>query len=310
LNFLGKSRGLLAVYKNMPQNSLNETTDILLSPQFYTMKKEQLPIKYAFQAKKIAPSLFDNLLDSIEGIEYFVYKSGENWIFIAYNPDEIYDSILKEGIKAEHIGKIFFAQQILEFLTIPLMLGSNEALIAIDGSVTSIPQSILQENIRSLTLNSNMTPRQGITLNSTISSILSKKQSYILASIFFLFTLIFLVEGIKNRGNSNQVQQELEKLLKFNPSLQSEYTRDSIAIKYRTIDKVERQKRDYIKSLSELIFKGVEVETFMMNNKNLSIRFKCDSTKIAKHLVSLAKKAGFNLAKTLTWNIVYIEVRL
>lgn len=310
MNFLGKSRGLVVVYKNMTQLSLNETTDIVLTPQFYTMKKEKLPLKYAFQAKKIAPSLFDNLLDSTEGIEYFVYREGDEWVFLAYNPDEIYASLLSKNIKAEYIGKIFFAQQILKFLTMPLMLGDSEALVAIEGSVTVIPQSVLQSNVRALTLNNSMTPKNGITIQGTVSSLLTKKQAYILASIFFIFTLIFLGEGISNNGGSNKAQVDLNKLLESNPSLQSEYTRDSIAIKYRTIDKLERKKRDNIKSLARLIFKGVEVETFIMTNKKLSIRFKCVSTKIAKHLVSLAKKSGFKSAKTLTWNIVYIEVNL
>jgi len=310
LNFLGKSRGLLAIYRNMPNQSLYETSNILLSPQFYTMKKEKLPLKYAFQAKKIAPSLFDNLLDTTDGIEYFVYKSNEDWIFIAYNPDEIYATILSKGIKPEYIGKIFFAQQILGFLTMPLMLGSSEALVAIEDSVTAVPQSALQKNIRSLTLNSSMTPKSGITLQGVSSSFLTTKQSYVLSSIFFIFALMFFAEGIKNRGGEGQSKEELTKLLKVNPSLKSEYTRDSIATKYRNIDKVERKKRDSIKSLAGLIFKGVEVETFIMSNKKFSIRFKCESTKIAKHLVGLAKKSGFNSAKTLTWNIAYIEENL
>ena len=310
MNFLGKSRGLLAIYSNMPEQSLNETTDMLLSPQFYTMKKETLPVKYAFQAKKIAPSLFDNLLDTTDGIEYFVYKDAEDWIFIAYNPDEIYASLLSKGIRPEHIGKIFFAQQILSFLTMPLMLGSSEALVAIDNSVTVIPQSALQENIRALTLNSSMTPKSGITLQGVSSSFLTTKQSYVLASIFFIFALMFFAEGIKNRGGSGKAKDELTKLLKVNPALESEYTRDSIATKYRTIDKIERKKRDNIKSLAGLIFKGVEVETFIMTHKKFSIRFKCESAKIAKHLVDLAKKSNFKSAKTLTWNIAYIEEML
>jgi len=48
--------------------------DIILSPEFYTFLKEELGIKFAYQAKQIAPSLFDDYLDDSSRYQYFVYK--------------------------------------------------------------------------------------------------------------------------------------------------------------------------------------------------------------------------------------------
>lgn len=49
----------------MENISLDESVNVILTPQFYTVKKEELPIKYLYQAKKIDPvgeSDFQHLL--------------------------------------------------------------------------------------------------------------------------------------------------------------------------------------------------------------------------------------------------------
>jgi len=59
--------------------------DFILAPHFYTYLKEELAVKYAFQAKQFASSLFDGLLQKEKDYSYHVIKNGENeWDFYAY----------------------------------------------------------------------------------------------------------------------------------------------------------------------------------------------------------------------------------
>ena len=294
----------------MPEQSLSDTVDIMLTPQFYSLKKEPLPLKYAFQAKKIAPSLFDGLLENREKYDYLVYKEGETWVFIAYDLGAINHFLVSKGIRSEQVGKIFFAQQALDFFTAPVLLGAKDALAAIDGSVVVIPQAALPEDAETLTFDERFTPKHGVVLQGAFNAFISKKQAIALATFFILFALAFFVEGWRYSRGSEVTKAEIEALIEEYPALQSQYTRKSIAEKYRTIDKNERKKRDTVKTLGAMIFKGVTVDTFKMDDKGFSVRFKCTDAKVAKHLKELSKNEGFSNVKTLTGNVVQIEAKL
>ena len=60
----------------MKEHSLSHSVNIMLTPQFYTLKKEKLPVRYLYQAKKIAPSLFDGLVEDIQKYDYLVLSPG------------------------------------------------------------------------------------------------------------------------------------------------------------------------------------------------------------------------------------------
>ena len=96
-------------------------------------------------------------------------------------------------------------------------------------------------------------------------------------------------------------------LLEKYPSLQSQYSRENIAAKYQTIDKSERRKREVVKTLAGMIFKGVKVGSFSLNEKTFKVDFICSDAKVAKRLVQLAKKSEFNSAKIVMGNTVHIE---
>jgi len=310
LSFLGNSKPLLLVYRNMRQETLSQTVNIMLPPQFYTFKREPLPVKYAFQAKKVAPSLFEGLLEHTENYDYMVYREDDHWVFIAYNMVEIAHFLKSKGIGPEQVGKVFFAQQALDRFETPVQLGEKDVLFAIDGVVGNVPRAAFREETKIVQIDDSFTPSNGLSLQDSFNSFISQKQSIGLATLFTLFALIFFTEGWRYGSTSQTLKQEIETLLEEYPSLESQYKRQSIAKKYRVIDKNERKKRDIVKTLGSMIFKGVKVESFKMNDKGFTVRFKCDNTKVAKQLRELGKKEGFASIKTLTGNIVTIEEHL
>ena len=310
MNFLAKSKTLVLVYRNMPQQDLSESVNIMLPPQFYTLKKETLPLKYAFQAKKIAPSLFDGLLEHSASYDYMVYREEDKWVFIAYDIKEIATFLQSKGIAAEKVGKLFFAQQALHSFDNPVLLGEKDALVTMTDVVVNIPQTALKDGLAVHKVDESFTPKTGLTLNSSFHSFLSTKQAIALATLFTVFALAFFVEGWKAGNSSGKIKAEINKLLEENPSLQSQYTRKSIAEKYKGIDSRERRKRDLIKTLAGMLFKGVKVDTFKMDEKTFMIRYLCSDAKVTKHLREIASKLGFTSVKTLTGNIVEIEEKL
>ena len=215
-----------------------------------------------------------------------------------------------KAYEAEKVSKLFFAQQALHSFETPVPLGEKDALVTMQNVVVNIPKMALREGVSVHKVDESFTPKSGLTLNTSFHSFLSTKQTIALTTLFSIFALVFFVEGWKAGDSSNKIKVEINKLLEENPSLQSQYTRKSIAAKYKGIDRRERRKRDVIKTLAGMLFKGVKVDTFKMDEKTFMIRYHCSDAKVIKHLREIATKLGFSSVKTLTGNIVEIEEKL
>jgi len=310
LNFTGSTKKLLLIYKEMQKQTLTQPVNIMLTPQFYTLKREQIPVQYAYQAKRIAPSLFEGLLDDTKHYSYFVTKEEDGWLFIAYEMEEIERFLEEKGILVENVGKVFFAEQAASSFVSPVKIGEKEALINVGESVVVVPQVVLDESVRVIQINDSFTPKKGIALEGTQSSFLTSTHTYALAVLFVLFGLMFFVEGSRYGGDSAAQEEEMQMLLEEHPSLQSSYTRDSIASKYKTIDTKERKKREVVKALSSMLFKGTTLTLLSMNDKKFQAEFTCTSENVAKKLQTLAKKEKFNSSKIANSHNVKIEGRL
>ena len=307
MNFMGSNKELLLVHASMKRVFLTDSVNVMLTPQFYTLKKEALPVKYLYQAKRIAPSLFDGFLEAWDDYEYLVFKEEDSWVFIAYNTGQINSLLLSKGIKPEQVSKIFFAEQVRDSLTAPVLLGDKEALVVLDNTVVVVPQAALEEETAVLEFDNSFTPKTGITLKGVNSSLLSLSQAVVLATLFTLFSGMFFVEGWRYGNSSKAADAEMQELLEAYPSLQSKMQRENIATKYKSIDTAERKKREVMKSLAGLIFKGVTLTTFSLNEKGYKVQFSCSDASVAKRLKELAKKEKFNTSKVAGSDDLLIE---
>ena len=297
MNFTGNTKALVLVYRDMPIQTLNESVNIMLTPQFYTLKREALPVKYSYQAKRIAPSLFDGLLEEGHKHEYFVAKEENTWLFIAYDLEKIQDFLHEKGLDLTLVSKMYFAEQARENFSAPVMTGDKEALVNFDEQLVMVPKAVLADDVSFIEPDESFTPKKGITLEGGEKSFLTKKESYTLAGIFLLFAFAFVFEGVRYDGENEEENAKVQALLVSYPSLQSSYTRDSIASKYEDIDKKERKKREIIKRLSGMIFKGSTLSSFKMDSKRFEASFVCSDAKILKKVEAMAKKEQFTTSK-------------
>jgi len=303
------TKELILIYKDMnsvssiPANGVN----IMLTPQFYTIKREELPVKYAYQAKGVAPSLFDGLLEDVQNHKYFVIKEENSWLFIAYDVKKIKIFLEQKGIAIAQVSKVYFAEQVADLFTAPMLIGEKEALVNLNGTITVLPQVALNPDEKPIHINANFTPKKGIAFEGGGKSFLTTNESYTLASVFVLFAVIYFVEASRYGGENEAQVQETQELLENYPSLQSSYARQSISDKYRIIDEKERKKRDVIKALSHMIFKGSTLTSFLMDNKKFQAQFACKDKNVAKKLQELAKKEKFNINKVSDSNDMKIE---
>jgi hypothetical protein len=307
LNFMGNTKELLLAYPSMKQVTLTQSVNVMLPPQFYTLKKEALPLRYAFQAKKIAPSLFDGLLEEGKQYDYMVWKEGEEWVFLAYDMEIITTFLKSKGFNLENVSKIFFVQQAAEHFDKPFLLDESEALVSLDDTVAVIPRSALSKEESSLAFDESFTPKKGVMLQGSYGSVINMKQAVMLAAVLVGFGLMFFVEGWRYSNNAQSGEAQMQELLEAYPSLQSKYTRESIMTKYKTIDSVEREKRELIKAVSGLIFKGVTLTSLQMNEKLFTAQFECKDAKVAKRVKTLAEKKQLKATVISGSNDVKIE---
>ena len=303
---MGSNRKLLLIYESMPAVNSSERIDIMLTPQDYTLKREEIPLKYHYQAKKIAPSLFEGLLENAEEYAYFVYQQQESWIFIAYHPEQIRNLLQKKGIDLDHVGKVFFAQQAQSHFSAPLWLDTKKALGVVDDMVVILPRTYMEKDVSPVKFGNHFTPATGVSLKSNQQhSLLSSQQMLGFVAVSILFVFMFISEGRNYQQNLVAEEEKFISLTETSPVLQSKIQRESIFQKYKAIDSKERKKRDFIKQLSKLIFKGVILNEVDMNHKRIEANFVCEDETTVKRLVEALKKVeGLKIKKQTDLHIV------
>lgn len=291
---MAKSKRLLFIDSSMDKVNLEEEVNVMLSPEFYTLKKEALPLRYAYQAKRIAPSLFIGMLEEQSLYEYAVFKEDKQWVFIAYNTAFISAFLESKGIALKYLSKLFFSQQSAQLFDKPLLLGEKNALVKVDDTMVVVPQIALDTTQKMLDFDARFTPNKGITLASTKGSFFTLKQASLLGVLFLLLGIVFFIEARGYKKSSQEIEGELDAMLAQHPSLATKYTRDSILQKYQTLDSSERKKRERIKAVSQLIFKGVELGTLKIDGKRIVVSFICKNAEVLSRLEKLAKEKNFH----------------
>jgi len=281
--------------------------DIMLSPQFYILKREPLPIRFHFQARRLAPSVLESLLPSEGSYEYFVFQEKDAWVFIAYDPEEISEFLRDLGVDVEKISKVYFAQQAVERLTIPLSLDKNEALSSVQHTATVTPKTLFPPETTYQDFSPEFRPKKGKTFAGSTHSIIRQKDAWILSAIFVLFAIMFAAEGLRYRHTVLTMQKKVSNLLEGYPALQSRYARANIAKKYQQIDREERRKRETLKGLSHLMLPGVQLETLVLDGKHFSATLKSPDEKTVVRILSLAREKHFKAGRPSGQTLVKIE---
>jgi hypothetical protein len=294
LNLLSSKNELLLLHKNMQRPKKAKVYDLVLSPQFYFLKKEQLPIKYEFQAKKIAPSILEELLPNENDYEFIVFKDLSDWNFYAYSPKEIEEFLEKNyDIKPHQIGKIYFADQLSDILKkVPLSLDEENAIVLVDNYATIVPKKML-ESSGYLKFAPRFRPKRGFWFKKSKNTGAKKekiqKSSFVLAIFLILIGILYIIEGFSYKKALKSKEEKLNLIYQNHPELQSKLTRDSIKQKYLNIEQKQRKIRELLNSFSQLSSKKSILEKLTLQKDAIEARFKVESGELKKFKSLLAQ---------------------
>ena len=288
----------LFIHRDMKPVTLLNSVEIILTPQFYTFIRENLDIRFAYQAKQIAQSLFDDYLDSNKEYQYHVYKCQDDWCFFAYDIKEIEDFLKSVGIEKHRVSKIYFAQQLSQELKKPIKLSEKNALLTIDDTVTLIPTKLMDSNTEynSLELKEHKF-NSSVSMGASLDSFISLKETIILSSLFLILGGIFIVEGNRIKSSISTNEELRTKLFNQYPKYHSAMLRQSVLDKYQPIDKKERKKRESIKEISKLLSANSQLEQLTLDNDKIIANIKTANTNIANQVNRNAKAKNFKSSK-------------
>lgn len=275
---------------------LNHTVDIILAPQFYTFLREALEVKFVYQAKQIAGSLFDDYLDMKIEHQYHVYKCDNEWCFFAYNIDEITIFLESKGIEKHKIGKIYFAQQLSKELENPLWLNNQEVLYTIDGTVTVLPRRFMNNEIDYQPLNLDaLSLKGGISMGNSFNSFISLKHTIFLSALLFILSVVFIIEGNRTKSSLMNDEAKLTTLLDDNPRLTSSMIRESVLAKYQPVDTQERSKRESIKEISKLLSANSQLQILSIEENLIKATITTKDQMVNKQVKEHASSKQFTI---------------
>lgn len=305
-----KSNPLVFVFKQMMHREQSGSVDLLISPQFYTVKKEYMPsIKYAYYAKKIAPSVFVGLDDTTKSYQYLVYKDNSEWVFISYCLNDILDFLAQKNILRQNINNIYFAQQIAAFFAKPFKLDDMYAIVNMDGIVVFVNRKIisLDTHYNKSVLDISL-PSKAVKVSAQNSELFSEKNNFILSMVSIIMGIIFLIEGISSYKKLKEYKQKTQEILSANKNLESSYIRENIISKYSTINRAEINKRNFISTVSGCILQGnTSLMALDVSDNKMSSKLNSTSSNNMVILEQLIKQTTYKISKQLDNTIVIVD---
>lgn len=303
-----RSSNLLFVEQSGPEIEVEGIVDIILAPSFYWVKRQELPVKYVRDVKKLLPSIFDETIP--EGkYSYSAYKSGEHFVMMAYKDKEILDALAERGLKSSQIGKIFLAQSEFEFSENALLTSQNSALAIDNGIVVEVP-SILVPEAQELDLKVHKVSKHTIELV-RYAHIVDTKSIYKMAAIIAVLVLLVGVEyGMVSSKISMFESQQEDVFTKYKlPSTMFE----NEALLKKLEKRFSRQKklRHAMYKVYSMSLTSDEYISYMeKKKKTLFVEVELSSKSRANALFAYLKKEGVKLSYNMKRNRMRMEIAL
>ncbi len=238
------------VDKHTGKVKVEDKINIILTPSFYWVKRAYLEVRFAYSALKYAPSIFEGMLPEGD-YSYYVVKTKKEYIFFAYDPDEIISSLNEKGILATQINGIYFAQNEMSNISAPVECNEMDALVLHKDTIIQVKKYLIDEtNLRHDLDEIRHLSKHKITLHK--SSIRhSVKELAPLMSVLAALIVLYTAQLFFSYSQQDEI--------KALPSVFEEYKLPSTFVQNSSIEKKLRKNFKEQKSFRNLIFAILEL---------------------------------------------------
>lgn len=271
--------------------SFDEKYDIILSPSYYWVKKEKLPVSYNYQAKSYASSVFEGNIPK-GNYNFLAQKKGENFILFAYNDLYILEMLEKIGIKSTQISKVYFAQNEFEDIQKPILLNENEALVKNDDILIKLPAKFLNENI-SLKEAISSTQRSKSYINlSKFSQVIEPKSLYKALIALTILIVLYSAQFLSlNKTLKEQTKAQSEIYTKYKLPKTSIQLNSMI----RNLENVSQRQKNLRNAIYEVLRTPLQKGEYLLELKQestqLSVSYKLSSNENANKIKQYLEKS-------------------
>jgi len=291
-------------YESEPYKQ-EEKVNIILSPSLYWVKKLALPVKFVRDAKKLLPSLFEDIL--LDGnYSYYVYKEDDNYIAFAYDDKVILKLMEQKGLNGSNVASIYFAQSEFETIETPLKLKSSKALVKKEGVVILLQSDWLTQT-QDLDLEEFKHSKHTVNL-SLFHHIVDKSIFYPVSVALSILAALFLVESYFISSDANKLQSQRAELFQKYELKSTMMQNNAMLKQYQSVHDTQITLRKAIAALSGILLqKGDKLLSIEFQKGKLHAIFQTqESQRLEKEL----KKTSFTYKVTRQKEKLSVEVSI
>ena len=288
---------------------LDSKVNIILSPTLYWVKKVSLPVKYVRDAKKLLPSIFEDILP--EGkYNYFAYRcEDDQFIIFAYSDKLIIDTLSQKGITLSNVANIYFAQSEIKEIDTALSINENESIYIKDDILVLVPCSWIEQSI-DLDLADIKLSKHSIALEK-FGHIVETKSLYKIGAILMLMILLVTTEYFITAHKTKTILTDKDELFQLYNLKSTTFQNKAILKKYKSIHLTQTKIRDIFSKILSLRLKNDEKISFIdVKNKKVIISFVGVKQGKENRIINALKAKKLQFKKIFTKEIMKIEVSL
>jgi hypothetical protein len=283
--------------------------DVILSPELYWIKKVDLPVKKVSAAKKLAESIFDGSIPSGE-YAYDVSKSGDEFILLAYDKEQVLNILKEKFIKNSKISSVYFAQNEFNDLEDCCGIDKDNSLINLNGLIMQVPRVCTESKQEiSAFLKNKRLSKHKVSLGSFESSVIEKKEFYLVAACVTLLVASNVVDWVNYSSATSKLDaQRSEIISKYDlppTSMQLKSIKSSLSKTFNT----QKKMRDEIFALNSIgLQKGEFIQSINTGKKETVVLIRVNSEDRVGAIKSMISKKA--RVKSSSFENSYVTVRI
>jgi hypothetical protein len=154
------------ITKDSKQVDLSKPTNVVLSPEYYWVKRATIPVKHRYKAKLYAASIMEDFIPNGENYEYEVFKTdkAQEFIIIAYDKKEILQLLKEKFYDTKNINSIYWAQTLFNDIKECIKIDKKHTLINIDGVALFAPRDCPNKKLNLKKLFESKRPKNALSI--------------------------------------------------------------------------------------------------------------------------------------------------
>jgi len=282
---------------------------LILSPEFYWIKKESLPVKRVYEAKKLAPSVFDGFLPDGD-YSYLVYKDGEEFVLIAYDKEKILEDLLEVVEDLDDVEEIRFAQTEFEKRDECVNVDDKSSLVWIEDIAVFIPRICAEGGISIEDLLKDVKLSK-YKIRVSQKDLLDTKTLILYAIPFVILSASFLIEYAVYKKAIKEMESKKESIIVKYHLPRTSIQLNSIKTSLLSTYKKQKKIRDFIDFISELrIEKNEFLKSISVTDKEASLSIKLSSSSRKEKIKRYISKKYKIMKESMQGDILNLEIRV